>query len=850
MKQLFTILCGCLFFTFSVNAQLEISEYSASNLNQYPDNYAKFEDWIEIHNTSSSTLDLSGYSISDKESKPQKWMIPNGVAISGNSYITVWCSGRDEANDVNNMHTNFKLSQTKGNDFVVISDPDGNIIESSPLSITLMAHSMAKDENGDWKVSTAPTPGQSNNSNLYDGYTSEPVMNLDAGFYEGSVTVNAISFDNDVTLRYTTDGIEPNNTSPEWTPDLVLDQTRVIKVRAFSSNPAVLPGKMAFATYFIDESFTLPVYSVAAEQVQDLANGEKELRPIGSVEYFGFDHVITTSAYGELNSHGQDSWQNPHRSIDYICRDEMGYNNVLDAPLFRYSDRAEHQRLMFRASGDDNYPATDADYHEGSAHVRDEYVHTLALEGNMKLDVRAVERCILFLNGDYWGVYGMRERPVDHDYTKEYYDQGKYDLQYLATWGGSWAEYGGQQAFNDWGEIRDFILTEDMSDPANYQVAKDNIQLVSLIDYMIANLNSVASDWLNYNTGWWRGTNPDGSHKKWGYILWDNDATFDYYINYSGVPNTDPDAVPCDIDDISNYMDDFFGWGGGPNGDPGKHEKIFLKLQEESPIFRQLYYSRQADLQNTVYTCDNMLETLDRMIGDIEPEMQRQIDRWGGTYQEWSGNVAKMRGFIEQRCTLLDDGMVDCFEVTGPFALTIDVQPAGAGEIKLNTLDIEEFPWTGNYYGGMENLVEAKSLDDDLVFSHWETGSGSVLSPNENAREAAITLEGIETLTAVFEEISSIDDFSNEISFTAFPSPASDFVNVSYNLEQHAKVQLSLVSSIGEILYVNNSTEVKFGGQTYVEEINLDAAGVVPGVYYVKLNTGSNVATKKVIVVE
>ena len=50
------------------------------------------------------------------------------------------------------------------------------------------------------------------------------------------------------------------------------------------------------------------------------------------------------------------------------------------------------------------------------------------------------------------------------------------------------------------------------------------------MDYMIANLTCVSSDWLNYNTGWWRGLNDKGTHQKWGYIMWDNDATFDYYL--------------------------------------------------------------------------------------------------------------------------------------------------------------------------------------------------------------------------------------------------------------------------------------------------------------------------------
>jgi len=143
-----------------------------------------------------------------------------------------------------------------------------------------------------------------------------------------------------------------------------------------------------------------------------------------------------------------------------------------------------------------------------------------------------VERVILFLNGEYWGVYGMRERPVDHDYTSEYYDQGKYEIQYLSTWAITEIEYGGVQAQQDWENLRDFILENDMSDSDNYQIADDSINLLSMIDYMIVNLTAVASDWLNYNTGWWRGLNPDGGHKKWGYILWDLDATFDYYRSF------------------------------------------------------------------------------------------------------------------------------------------------------------------------------------------------------------------------------------------------------------------------------------------------------------------------------
>jgi hypothetical protein len=297
--------------------------------------------------------------------------------------------------------------------------------------------------------------------------------------------------------------------------------------------------------------------------------------------------------------------------------------------LFHYSERDEYQRFIFRASGDDNYPADNVpadpnNVHDGGCHIRDEYVQTLSKNGGLKLDVRAAERVILYLNGQYWGVYAIREKPDDHDYTDYTYDQGKYDLQYLMTWGGTWAEYGGDQAFTDWATTRDFIMNNSMADPTNYAQMLETYNPTSLIDYLTVNLMVVASDWLNYNTGWWRGTNLAGDHKKWGYTLWDLDATFDYYINYSGVPNTQPDAVPCDIEGIADFMTTWFN-----GGDVGQHEQIFLKLLDESPEFQQLYYSRYADHMNTVFSCENMLATFDSMVGIIAPEMPRHITRWG-----------------------------------------------------------------------------------------------------------------------------------------------------------------------------------------------------------------------------
>ena len=96
--------------------------------------------------------------------------------------------------------------------------------------------------------------------------------------------------------------------------------------------------------------------SVAGEDLLNLATGNQDLRPVGSIDYFGTDQLLKTRSYGELNSHGQDSWVNNQRSLDWVSRDAMGYSRHLKEKIFSQSDREEFQRVILRAGGDDNYP--------------------------------------------------------------------------------------------------------------------------------------------------------------------------------------------------------------------------------------------------------------------------------------------------------------------------------------------------------------------------------------------------------------------------------------------------------------------------------------------------------------
>jgi hypothetical protein len=732
-------------------AQVVINEYSVSNKNIILDNYSEHEDWIELFNSGSSPVDLGGYYMSDSPDNLLQWQIPAGIVVPSGGYRIIWASGRNEVSD-DNVHTNFRLTQTKPDpEWIVLTDPSGIIIDQKQLEITQLNHSRGRTVDGGdtWGIFINPTPGGSNSlSTAYLRYAAKPMMSSPGGFYPGAITVTITTDEPDAQIKYTTNGMEVTALSNIYVDPINVTITKVIKARVFSNNQEILPGLMEFNTYLINVNTTLPVISVAGNDLTELLNGNAGLIPYGSIEFFNKMKVRTTSGYGDFNKHGQDSWIHPQRSIDYVTRDECGYNYALQEKFFSLSDRDEFQRIMMRACGDDNYPGIDT-----SALIRDDYVQTLSQKAGQHLDWRKSERCIMYVDGVYWGVYSIREKVPDCDYTQFYYDQGKYDIQFIMLWGGTWAEYGGDQALTDWHTLHNFILSNDMSDQANYEYVTSQMDITSLVDYFIINSYVVCSDWLNWNVAWWRGFNAEGSHQKWGWTLWDEDATFGHYVNYTGIPAQSPYLLPCYPEDLTNSWQD-----------PEGHVTMLNKLRENTD-FTQYYVSRYIDLLNTAFTDTYTINLLDSMAAIIEPEMEKHCVRWGGSATEWRSNVQKVKDFIITRNSIIKEGLIDCYSLTGPYDIVIDAQPAGVGQVTINSLELRQFPWAGEYFGNIDVKLTAAALSPQYEFDHWSLVNHEV-TPSDTLKDVVLSLTAGDTIIALFRpRIISDSLVINEINY-------------------------------------------------------------------------------------
>ena len=828
----------CIFlFLFSASglkAQVVINEYSTSNLSQFVDNYAKYEDWIELYNPTASIINLGGYFLSDDSTNNLKWQIPNGVMITSGGYARIWASGRNIVSGFN-YHTNFKLSQTKSpKENIVLTDPGGIIIDGVTLRETQLGHSYGRSTNGGsaWGIFTTPTPNASNNVAVsYTDYADRPDISLAAGFYAGTQTVTITTTEPNSTIRYTLNGSLPTTTSTLYTGPFTIDSTRVLKSITYTTTPGILSSFIRFETYFINESVTVPVISIAGTTLDALANGNGNLVPFGSLEYFNAAGVRTAKTYGEFGKHGQDSWVNSQRSLDFISRDEMGYNYTLKEQLFSISPRDKFQRIILRAAGDDNYPADHHTSNLGSAHLRDAYVQMLAKRGNMDLDVRTATKTVVFLNGMYWGVYDIRERSDDHDYTDYYYGQDKYHIQYIETWGNTWAEYGGTAALQNWNTFYNYIMTNSMTDPVKYKYVMDRYDAASLVDYVILNSFTVCSDWLNYNTGWWRGLDSTGTHLKWGYSLWDNDAVFDFYINYTGIQSTAFNALPCNPQSL------------GSNSDPEGHIKVLNRLRM-NPEFEQYYVSRMIDMWNTAFSCDNMITQLDDWVAIIDPEMNRHSIRWSGTYSEWQTNVQTLRNYILARCNALANGFNTCYALNGPYDVTLDAQPAGYGNVKLNTLTHTQFPFHGKYFGGMDNLLAGIPVTNH-TFTNWSAVTQTI-NPNNTSINAKVNFTNSDSIVAHFIVTSSEQVEGNTPLVNVYPSLFGSSTTIDFSLPEKSKVTLSLHSLLGDkVAVISDEKEMQKG--FYSVNLDLSATKLSAGVYLLRLTTGNSAKTVKLV---
>ncbi len=141
-----------------------INEFMASNDTTISDpDFNDFADWIELYNDGDSTIDISGYYLTDDLGEPTKWQIPEGVTVPAHGFLLIWADDNDTLGQA--PHTNFKLSA--GGEQVGLFAPDTTVVDSITYGEQQddVSYGRYPDGSDNWISMRHPTPGRSNQPN-------------------------------------------------------------------------------------------------------------------------------------------------------------------------------------------------------------------------------------------------------------------------------------------------------------------------------------------------------------------------------------------------------------------------------------------------------------------------------------------------------------------------------------------------------------------------------------------------------------------------------------------------------------------------------------------------------------
>jgi hypothetical protein len=237
-----------------------------------------------------------------------------------------------------------------------------------------------------------------------------------------------------------------------------------------------------------------------------------------------------------IRSHGNSSRDHgftPKHPLRLYFRRAYG-DAKLNARVFPDSHITEFNRLLLRAASTDSWPVVDGPprwVNEKATYMRDAYMRKSMRDlGHLAGHSRYVH---LFLNGLYWGMYEITERP-EEDFAAAYlggapdeYDVIK-DFAELASGNlTSWNQLmtlanSGTALANDAGY---WLVQGRNPDGSAHATAEPLLHMASFIDYMILHISGGAEDWPNHN--YWafrrRGPGSDGFH----FIPWDQEISND-----------------------------------------------------------------------------------------------------------------------------------------------------------------------------------------------------------------------------------------------------------------------------------------------------------------------------------
>jgi hypothetical protein len=758
-----------------------------------------YSDWIEIYNKASEPVDLTGYIISDDSAS---WTFPQGV-VPAKGYLIVWASDKNKVAKDGQLHANFKISST--GETITLKKPDGTVVDTvTTLSVSDdQSYQRKTDGASEMVISGKATPKSANVFVAPTVAIGEPVFSFKGGFYTGAIDLQLTTTETNAKIYYTKDGSDPvpgaagtfeytgsinvksrageanvlsmiQNISGDTNAPWIAPVGEVFKCTTIKAAVVKTDGKKSKVithSYFVDPNiktrYNLPVISLVTEKSNlfdntkgiyvngnFLLDGQEWERPM-HMEFFEKDGTLGFSHDSGVRIHGGWSRKYPQKSFrmyadGYGDTDSFKYDIFPDLTKEANGKKINSfKKLLIRDAGNDC----------ASAMMRDEIMHKIVK--HLDVETMAYRPAVAFLNGEFWGIYNIRER-YDKHYLASHFNFEKDNvaiLEYVSSSNESIEVKEGvpEDATAFTTDITNYLKSNSITQKATYEQIKTKMDISNFIDYNISEIFFGNTDWPNNNVSMWKYKTEDGKYHpeaplrqdgRWRWFVKDMDFGLGLY-NSSVTHNT------------LNYATVEYSEGGRNNY---PWSVFLLKTLLQNNEFRNEFINRFADHMNTTFDPTRVNKIVDEAKAAIETAMPEHSNRWNMIKMTttrpfettWNQNVEAIKTYASNRPKNVRQHIVSKFGtngVTGTAAIKLN-SVAQQGYIRINSLDIKsETPgvtnpeaWTGTYFKGVPVTIKAVA-QTGYKFDHWEGLSGV----NTSTDTITITPTADCNLTAVFK---------------------------------------------------------------------------------------------------
>ncbi len=622
------------------------------------------------------------------------------------------------------FHTNFKINSS--GEMVMLSGPDGEIRDSVSVPGLPPDISWGRDSDGgdNWLYFNPPTPGETNNGgSLF--LPQPPDVSPQPGFYNGGIPFSLGTIPEGIVYKYTLDGSKPDLNSSNYTSTLYFTQTTVVRV--MSSAPDGTNPFYASYSYFLNEDPYLPVMSLIFEPGAFFDNdtGMYAMGPdadeafpyFGSnfwedwerevhIEYFEDGQALSYSSPAGAKIFGGWSRGNPQRSLSLFARSRYGSSDF-EYPFFPDLDLESYEALVLRNAGND----------WNMSGYRDGFMTGLVTDQD--IDRQAFQPVEVYFNGEYWGIYNLREKVNEH-FLASHHDLDTESIDLLGL-DGSEVIHGDN---SDYLSLINYVNSHALVTDQDFEFVEEKVDVRNFIDYQLSQIYFDNWDWPGNNIKFWRSHAPGG---KWRWILYDTDFGFSIWSN-------------------NNYIKNTLGFATDPNG-PGwpnpPWSTLLLRKFLTNPDFKRDFILTACDLLNQPFSYDVVHEALIRHQQWIQLSIPNHFARWNhNSIGNWFQEGVIMNTFAVNRGYYMRNHFRSKFNLGSDSQIMVNVQPDSAGLIRVHSIIPESYPWTGEYFSDVPLDVKAIALPG-YQFSHWEGIGGS--DP-----ERTVSLLNDLELTAVF----------------------------------------------------------------------------------------------------